>query len=310
MKVDPSVDYVFQVIAREDKGGIHGIDYKYSDMTVGYADGKTGENQGAFASRARKEKATTASTSTTVKSTTTTTSAPRTYAQPQTKSLLPPIEPLQYADYGEPNGIFSQQSETDSHAGYDPNPWYIYECVPFIKDLKGYDELSGSTNKLLEKFIKQMNQKPLELVEEFLTKSKNVEKDEKCSPKEPRLSKGYLIKCNETNGYDAMCCPNLWTKVCTEDCYMDYSSCDGGRCIPGKWVADGWPDCLDGSDENVDQSQTLPEQLVCVQCAGVILSAGFVCRESHQGLTNDCVQDTMGRNGACNNCIQYYLNLP
>ena len=53
--------------------------------------------------------------------------------------------------------------------------------------------------------------------------------------------------------------------------------------------------------------QSLPEQLVCIQCAGVILSAGFVCRE---GLTSSCIQDVMGAKGACNNCVSYYFNLP
>ena len=38
--------------------------------------------------------------------------------------------------------------------------------------LKGYDEQSGSQNKLLESFIKKMNKQPLELVDEFLTKDK------------------------------------------------------------------------------------------------------------------------------------------
>ena len=58
--------------------------------------------------------------------------------------------------------------------------------------------------------------------------------------------------------------------------------CHGGPCIwiSDSWVEDGWPDCLDGSDENQGSKQSLPEQLVCVQCAGVVLSAGFLCRES------------------------------
>ena len=40
MKIDPVIDYVFQVIAREDKGSEHGIDYKYSDMVTSYTNGK------------------------------------------------------------------------------------------------------------------------------------------------------------------------------------------------------------------------------------------------------------------------------
>ena len=92
------------------------------------------------------------------------------------------------------------------------------------------------------------------------------------------------------------------------------------QCIPNEWRNDGWPDCLDAEDENgvgandavVDDSAltSLPQQLVCVQCAGVVLSAGFICRESDQGLTNDCLQETMGKGGACNPCIKLYLNLP
>ena len=48
---------------------------------------------------------------------------------------------------------------------------------------------------------------------------------------------------------------------------------------------------------------------VCVQCAGVVLSAGFMCRESAQGLTLQCVNDVMGLDGACNACINQYLNI-
>ena len=46
---------------------------------------------------------------------------------------------------------------------------FLLILEPFVK---GYDEQSGSQNKLLESFIKKMNKKPLELVDEFLTKDK------------------------------------------------------------------------------------------------------------------------------------------
>ena len=47
-----------------------------------------------------------------------------------------------------------------------------FHIVPFIKELKGYDENLGSQNKLLESFIKEMNKKPLDMVDDFLTKDK------------------------------------------------------------------------------------------------------------------------------------------
>ena len=77
---------------------------------------------------------------------------------------------------------------------YGGTPWYIYECVPFIKDIKGYDENSGSQNKLLENFIKQMNTKPLDMVDEFLTKDKVATSDDTCngSGSKEKPNKGYL----------------------------------------------------------------------------------------------------------------------
>ena len=128
-------------------------------------------------------------------------------------------------------------------------PWYIYECVPFIKELKGYDENSGSQNKLLESFIKQMNTKPLDMVNEFITKDK-LAQDHQCptGSNREKTSKGYLQQCDENR---QMCCSNLWSKNCSEsECFRNYHVCDGNRCIPEKWEQDGWPDCLDGSDES------------------------------------------------------------
>ena len=113
------------------------------------------------------------------------------------------------------------------------------------------------------------------------------------------------------------------------------SAFDCFRCIPEAWVNDDWPDCFDGSDEEGEtgatKDATLPQQLVCIQvrlsvdfkifsledwrnslyfqCAGVVLSAGFICRETSE-LTRDCLETTMGKGGACNQCVDMYLNLP
>ena len=289
LKVDPDATYVFQVIAREDKGDL-GIDYKYSDMTTS---GETEELEDH-----------TRRTPRTTPRPLITTEASR-YHKPETKSLLPSFsEPLQYATYDE---LLEEEDQMGIPESQASSMWYIYECVPFIKELEGYDESMGSQNALLESFIKQMNTKPLEIVSEFLDKDKN-DKNEQCPRKDDKMTKGYLKTCADTNSQ--MCCNSPWSKKCDQDCYLDYSPCDGNRCIPGKWIQDGWPDCLDGSDEATTGSdKSLPEQLVCIQCAGVVLSAGFVCREARLGLSNQCIQEVMGEKGACNNCVSYYFNL-
>lgn len=304
--IDGSLDFVFQVIAREDKGSL-GIDYKYSPMITSYVNGQPPEDEeeekpkkkSVFLDSNAWTPTTPGTTFTTISTTTTT--LPRTYLQPETKALS--LSPLHYETYDYDNAVSNSDSD------YNPNPWYIYECVPFIKDLKGYDEVSGSENKLLENFIKQMNKKPLELVDEFLTQDKFSNQDQCGANKNSDTSKGYLTKCGDSG--QEKCCPNPWQeKGCQSACFVNYSPCDGGRCIPESWIGDGWPDCIDGTDENQGNKQSLPEQLVCVQCAGVVLSAGFLCRESSLGLTNDCIEQVMGKNGACNSCVSYYLNLP
>merc|ERR1712223_1352018 len=111
-----------------------------------------------------------------------------------------------------------------------------------------------------------------------------------------KVGKGYVVKkeCAQESRGDAaqggneMCCASPWSNICNkndqQDCFRDFFVCDGGKCIPNEWRNDGWPDCLDAEDENgvgandaVDDDSavtSLPQQLVCVQCAGVVLSAG------------------------------------
>ena len=290
MKVDGQTDYVFQIIAREDKGSL-GIDYKYSDMVTSYVDGTFTESNSMSATNLP--------------------SLENDHEHDDPKDPSPSLLETSNLDYEDEIEVENVVAENES--GYDaydevvgddePNPWYIYECIPFIKEIKGYAAETGSQNLLFQSFLKQMNLKPLQLVNEFLTEKKKDATGECSSP--IKEQKGYLFRCNDTV---QMCCSNPFQSRCNEnDCSIDYSACDGGRCIPGVWVADGWPDCLDGSDEVSEKN--LPQQLVCIQCAGVVLSAGFLCRESANGLTSRCVSNVMG-DGMCNNCISHYLNLP
>ena len=124
--------------------------------------------------------------------------------------------------------FFVHQDEDNDPIEYGGTPWYIYECVPFIKELTGYDENSGSQNKLLESFIKQMNTKPLDVVDEFITKDKVALEDQRCNTEvKQKTSKGYLKQCSDGS---QLCCSNLWSNSCSEsDCYSDYTSCDGTK---------------------------------------------------------------------------------
>ena len=80
----------------------------------------------------------------------------------------------------------------------------------------------------MESFIKQMNTKPLDVVDEFITKDKVALEDQRCNTEvKPKTSKGYLKQCSDGS---QLCCSNLWSNSCSEsDCYSDYTSCDGTK---------------------------------------------------------------------------------
>ena len=109
-----------------------------------------------------------------------------------------------------------------------------------------------------------------------------------------------------------MCCPNPWSDGCVGgddgDCFSSFSVCDG-RCIPQEWVGDGWPDCMDGSDERdlvLVDGRSPSFQFQCVQCSGVVLAAAHLCDSSGRGMTADCVHEFIGE-GECNVCVEEFL---
>ncbi len=74
MVIEAGVDYVFQVIAREEKGETHGIDYKYSDMVTSYVEDSLNVGVGT--------------TTTTTSTTSTTTTTSRAFVTPQVRSAF------------------------------------------------------------------------------------------------------------------------------------------------------------------------------------------------------------------------------
>lgn len=76
-----------------------------------------------------------------------------------------------------------------------------------------------------------------------------------------------------------------------------------------QWIGDGWPDCMDGSDESglMGTDGTSAAIVVqCVQCAGVILPAAHLCSMNGMGVTPECINDMIGE-GECNVCTTQYL---
>ena len=50
-------------------------------------------------------------------------------------------------------------------------PWYVYECIPLLKNLACLEEGSNK-NSILTKFIKHMNQNAVGSVQEFISSDK------------------------------------------------------------------------------------------------------------------------------------------
>merc|ERR1712013_292068 len=299
-------DFIFQVIARENKGPGIGIEYAYSRPATSVFNPSAnqvdrlkqsiwvaGDTRSGNARGQMQPVRTTRRTTTTKRPppppTTTTT---RTYIRPNVKSLGPQFSTFTQ-DY------YSEEEDEMTAA----NPWYVYECIPLLKNLAGFEE-GTKRNSILTQFIKHMNKNAMKTVKTF------VEEKKSCNSDYTGQESGHLV---EVEG-DTQCCSTPWGDNSHQSvCYQQFARCDG-RCIPHDWVSDGWPDCMDGADEatlNIE-GKVMPYQLGCVHCAGVVLSAAFLCIESSSvssGLTRNSVENILGP-GQCNVCIQEFMDLP
>jgi len=291
--------YTFIVIAREDKGPGIGIEYAYSRPVASvYTPRKQKsvllavDDPGNGSPEYEKPKETPITLQTS-RPTTTTTTTKRTFIRPQVKSLEIPRRFVSNADYYEE---YVESKDELQDFGGGAAPWYVYECVPLLKNIAGF-ETGTKKNNILTKFIQHMNQNSVSTVKSFVSNNKS------CKSGYEGPEAGHLVT---GDAGDQKCCSTPWGDA---GCYQQFARCDGA-CIPHDWVADGWPDCMDGADEanlTID-GKVFPFQLGCVHCAGVILSSAFLCLESPSGLSRDCIEEVLGP-GQCNVCIEEYLTL-
>lgn len=319
LAVPPGTDFIFQVIARENKGAGVGIEYAYSRPATSLSNptqeqkeslrqsiwvAGTSSRSGYSGNRNYDAARSSALPPPPALQLPSTTPAPPRYQPrtPQTPRYIPTASTTTERVYARPM-LKSLDSNSDYYNSLDEEvetfPWYIYECVPLLKNLAGFED-GSKKNNILKKFIQHMNGNTIHTVEKFIQNEKS------CKKGYEGRQQGHLVDSEGTS----KCCSTPWGDNSHQPvCYDQFARCDG-HCIPHDWVADGWPDCMDGADEAnmaVD-GKVLPYQLGCVHCAGVVLSAGFLCREAG-GLTRSCVESILGP-GQCNVCIGEYMNLP
>ena len=134
----------------------------------------------------------------------------------------------------------------------DSNPWYIYECLPFLKDISGFPDYASDSasslnsndnnpggkikhNQALVDFIRHTNRNPLDMVNEFLESKKagQGKLSLSCSPsnsggsvysatyessENDKVGKGYVVK-----------------KECTQDSRGDVGQGGNEMCCASPW---------------------------------------------------------------------------
>ena len=212
------------MIARENKGPGIGIEYAYSRAATNVANPSPSQLQGLRKSiwvagdtgpgQAVPQQTTTPAPTTT-----------RQYIRPSVKSLGggPPYT----ARLGNNYGSYREQDEdihennfvqpVDEQIHDDDNsgagPWYVYECIPLLKNMAGYED-GSKKNSVLTKFIKHMNKNAVGSVKNFIGSEKS------CSSGYEGRERGYLV---QTNTGDNKCCSTPWSANTDSVCYDQFA---------------------------------------------------------------------------------------
>eukprot|EP00096_Caligus_rogercresseyi_P014255 TRINITY_DN6755_c0_g1_i2.p1 TRINITY_DN6755_c0_g1~~TRINITY_DN6755_c0_g1_i2.p1 ORF type:complete len:418 (-),score=55.31 TRINITY_DN6755_c0_g1_i2:7-1260(-) len=287
-------DFVFQVIAREDKRPVYGIEYKYSQMVTSYFWEESGPDIGfkelpltdkLHVTSLKKKKKTTMAPSPTTTTNTRAFSMKKTTIAAQTTTRAFSIKKTTIAAQTTTRALSTKKTtipaQTTRRAFNMPR---TKKTCPF----KSLNPIPP--HPLMNKFMAYMNQHSLSLLQRFLRERKNP-----CA----KDYAGFLVKDPQRG--TLACCSNPWSG---RDCRREYADCDGS-CIPSQWVGDGWPDCLDGSDE--PDLSGLTSQMHCFSCGGsVLISLGLCENEGHHLNKKSCVRGHLG-DGNCEHCLDFYL---
>merc|ERR1712226_321464 len=182
LAVPKGKDFIFQVIARENKGTGIGIEYAYSRPATSLAnpsrdqvdslrqsiwlagDTGTGSRSGLSSPPALSTAPPTTRRSSPPSRPPPPQTTPRTYIRPSVRSL----------EHHMPAGLMAERVRDQLHQEEEEEdlatPWYVYECVPLLKNLAGFrsDKAGGKSNSILTQFIKHMNKATLNTVEDFI----------------------------------------------------------------------------------------------------------------------------------------------
>ena len=223
LAVPAGEDFIFQVIARENKGAGIGIEYAYSRPATSvhnpspdqvsslrnsiWVAGDTGSGNVRQA-QARPPPPPPSPTPPPPPPSTTT---QRTYLRPSVRSLGPPYSSRLGSGFQQPQDEVEVQDEVEEGGA---GPWFVYECIPLLKNLAGFDQ-GSKRNSILTEFIKHMNKNAVVSVSSFLGEKKG------CKTGYEGKERGHLV---QSEVGDSKCCSTPWVGLTDNTvCYDQFA---------------------------------------------------------------------------------------
>lgn len=222
LAVPAGEDFIFQVIARENKGPGIGIEYAYSRPATSvhnpspdqvsslrqsiWVAGDTGSGNLRQA-QARPPPPPSPSPPPPPPSTT-----QRTYLRPSVRSLGPPYSSRLGSGFQQPQDELEEIQQ--GGAGGGAGPWFVYECIPLLKNLAGFEQ-GSKRNSILTEFIKHMNKNAVASVSSFLGEKKG------CQTGYEGKERGHLV---QSEVGDSKCCSTPWAGAAANTvCYDQFA---------------------------------------------------------------------------------------